>query len=92
MLQANIMQHLLNIMTAMVKFQGDATSKYYAASIKYYEESLAMIKKANEKNQASEEKADVRDDLYTFTGNVKLGSYMMLLKILITLKLLRVIL
>ena len=67
-------------LTAMVKFQGDATSKYYAASIKYYEESLAMIKKANEKNQASEEKADVRDDLYTFTGNVKLGSYMQIIK------------
>ena len=67
-------------LTAMVKFQGDATSKYYAASIKYYEESLALIKKANEKAQTSEEKSDVRDDLYTYTGNVKLSNYMQIIK------------
>lgn len=66
-------------LTALVKFQGDATSKFYAASIKYYEESLEMIKKAN-KSEEDEIKTDVRDDLYTYTGGVKLNNYLQIIK------------
>lgn len=67
-------------LSAIVKFQGDATSKYYAASIKYYEESLEMLKKSNGVGKNEEEKTDVRDDLYTYTGSVKMGNYAQIIK------------
>lgn len=79
---ANILGGLSAIndnLTALVKFQSDATSKFYAASIKYYEESVELIKKVNAPKE-DEFKTDVRDDLYTYTGGVKINNYLQVIK------------
>ena len=66
----------------LVQFNSDSTSKYHAAAMKYYEQSLEMM----EKIKTSEEKTNRVDrlknfiDPFTSTGGLKLDEYMNIIK------------
>ena len=80
-----MMENGMNMINAnlatLVKFNSDSTANYHAASIKYYEESLELLKNLNDgisgKRKEDDNKAldDSLDDLYTSEGNIKIKAY-----------------
>ena len=73
-------------LATLVKFHGDSTTKFYASSIKYYEESLEQLKNMQKTASSSQDKKDggvpssFGDDLFSYTGGVKLDSYAKVIK------------
>ena len=65
-------------LSLLVQFNADSTSKYHAASMKYYEESIEYLKyldAKNKKDDADKKKRSFIDGLFTAEGGLKLGSY-----------------
>lgn len=71
-------------LSALVRFHGDSTTKFYAASIKYYEDSLNELKEFGK--QGNGPKKHIADSLpengnsfsnslYTYTGGLKINEY-----------------
>lgn len=73
-------------LATLVKFNAESTAKYHAASLKFYEDTADYIKRANDllKKQEQKEKEEsigkYSDDLFTYTGGVKLNNYMKIIK------------
>ena len=74
-------------LSTLVKFHGDSTTKFYAASIKYYEDSLNEIREMSKRNEAArrdnngeDSSNKFTDSLYTYTGGLKINEYGKIIK------------
>lgn len=63
-------------LATLVKFNAESTAKYHAASIKFYEESLELLKKSNNtSNNDINNENDLFGGLYTYNGAINLKQY-----------------
>ena len=63
-------------LSLLVSFNADSTSKFHAASMKYFEESIEYLKNLDEKNKKEEgnkKRNSLVDSIFTAAGGVRLG-------------------
>ena len=62
-------------LSLLVEFNATSTTKYQAAAMKYYEQSLQMMEEAAKREERDISEDDSEFDPFTYTGGLKLGEY-----------------
>ena len=69
-------------LATLVRFNAESTTKYHAASLKFYEDTLNFLKESNKNVKSPDEMDDLNigNDLFTSRGGVKLKEYKNIIK------------